>query len=895
MPRLITLIIFLFFSLLSYAQNLPEIRLNGIQGKKPLTELLADIEKDAPLRFFFVNEWIGPLYVDDTFNGLTLEEGLEKVLKGTEVTWFFLYDYAVIFIKDPKQAIERQSLLQRAVSSRKQVEKQIIGDIRQVSPGAQVTLSGTVLNATNDTRMPGVIVLVNDKPFASTDPSGQYSLKLPAGDHVIGFRTGNFVEKVVDLSIYKDGAINVSLEETPTVLEEIVISDQAIVNSRIGQSTLRVRDIKRAPAFLGEVDLIKQLQTQAGVTSVGEVSGGFNVRGGGVDQNLILYDGTPVFNTSHAVGFFTAFNSDAIDKVNFYRGGIPAEFGGRVSSTLNLTSREGPYDKWGGSAGIGIISSHLNIGGPIKKDTTSVFVSARTSYSNWMLKTIQSNYSNLNNASVSFYDGSMKLTHKFNADTKLSFSGYVSHDNFSLANDTIYSWDNLALSMRLDKTLNSRLSSSITLSMGQYGYLIKEEDRGNAFDLGYKITYPSLNIDFNRSGSHEFSFGLHSTYYNFEPGHLKPTTPESVTREIKMDTEKSIETALYFSDAFYLKPDLFAEAGIRLSIFNRIGPGKVYHYAPGAELNERNVTDSTMYSGGKIMQTYAGAEPRLSLRYILNTNSSVKFAYNRLNQYLHMITNTAAVNPVDIWQASNTYFKPQIGDQISLGYYRNDKENIVEMFIEGYYKHVKNVLDFKDGSSLILNNKLETALLRGIGRSFGVELSATKIKGRLQGAVNYTFSRSFRQVKGNSPLEQINDGKVYPSNYDQPHVVNMNWRYGISRRHYFSGNFTYHTGRPLSLPTSAYNSEGVILADFSNRNQFRIPSYHRLDLAFIVEGSHKRRKLFDGTWVVSFYNVYSRKNVYSVFFQPTDKGELKAYKLSVIGTIIPSISYSVKF
>jgi hypothetical protein len=895
LTRSLFFIVFLSASTFLQAQNLQDIKIAGIQGSKPLIELLTDLEKQAPIKFFFVDEWLAPFSVDESFNGITLKEGLDRLLNGSIVTYYFMFDYAVVFNKDPKQAIERQLMLRKAAQSRKQIEHHSLGEVKDVKPGAQFVLSGTVTNRDTDSKMNGVVVRVNEKPVTTTDATGQYKLNLPAGNYVIGFQYENFVETVIDLSIYKDGVINVSLEDTPTMLEEVVISDQAIVNARMGQSTIRVKDLKRAPAFLGEVDLIKQLQTQAGVTSVGEVASGFNVRGGSVDQNLVVYDGTPIFNTSHALGFFTAFNAESIDKVNFYRGGIPAEFGGRVSSVLNLTSKDGPYDKWGGSAGIGIISSNLNFGGPIKKDTTSLFASFRASYSNWMLNSIQSNYKNLSNSSVSFYDGSLKFTHKFNAETKLSFSGYISHDNFSLANDTLYTWDNLALSIRLDKSFNSTLYSSVTVGVGQYGYVISEEDRGNAFDLTYQITYPSVKIDFTRSGSHSISFGLHNTYYNFAPGLLEPTTPESVTRRVQMDDENSLETALYVSDEFYLKQNLFVEAGLRLSMFNRIGRGKVYQYAPGAPLEVQNVKDSTLYGNNEVMKTYFGLEPRFALRYILTPNASIKFGYNRIFQYLHMITNTAAANPVDIWQSSNQYFKPQIGDQFSLGYYTNVRDNSIELFAEGFFKHVQNALDFKDGASLILNNKLETALARGVATSYGIEMSATKIKGRLLGSLNYTFSRSFRRINGDWPSEQINQGKIYPANYDQPHVVNLNWRYGFSRRHFFSANFTYHTGRPVSVPTSVYTTNGVLLADFSERNQYRIPDYHRLDLAFIIEGSHKRRKLFDGTWILSFYNAYGRKNVYSIFFQPTEDGKLQAYKLSVVGSVIPSISYSIKF
>lgn len=421
--------------------------------------------------------------------------------------------------------------------------------------------------------------------------------------------------------------------------------------------------------------------------------------------------------------------------------------------------------------------------------------------------------------------------------------------------------------------------------------------------MTYGITYPSLNIDFIHNGSHSLSFGIQNTFYNFQPGNLTPTGTQSLQNEISLADEKSLETSLYFSDGFYWKENLFVEAGLRYSLYNRIGAGTVYRYNPNASLEPRNTIDSVMYGKNKIMHKYHGIEPRLSVRYTLTSNSSIKFGYNRIFQYLHLITNTAAITPVDIWQSSNSYFKPQIADQVSFGYYKSYNESMFEAFIEAYYKNIQNILDFKDGSSLILNRKIETALLSGKGIAYGVEISVSKVRGRLQGTMNYTFSRSLRKVDGVYDNEKINQGKFYASNYDQPHVTNLSWRYGISRRHFFSGNFTYHTGRPMSIPRDGYIIDRNSVSDFSERNKYRIPDYHRLDVAFIIEGNHKRKKILDGTWTISFYNVYARRNAYSVFYKEdkrtfknqTLNGQLVPYKLTVVGTVIPSVSYSFKF
>jgi hypothetical protein len=885
---------FLAISIFGFSQTILDTPVL-ISESAPLTSFLIRFEEQHEVKFFFADEWLQGYSVDAQLNGRTLKNVLTEVLLGSEVTFELMFDYAVIFRKDPAGEILRDSILRTAAAAKKDIEERVIGDRKNYQPGKQVVITGLVKDEFSSLPLSGVVVVVNDKQGSETDADGRYKLTLQGGEYVIGYRYVNYREKVIDLKVYSNGVINVVLEETPIILDEVVVSDQAILNRRVGQSSLRLTDVRRSPTFLGERDVIKQIQNQPGVTTVGEVASGFNVRGGGVDQNLVLYDGVPIFNTAHAFGFFTAFNSDALSQVTFYRGGIPAEFGGRVSSVLNITSKEGGPQKWTGGGGIGIISSYLTAGGPIRKDSTTINASFRTSYSDWALDMAKSNYRNIQNSSLSFYDGSVKFAHKFTARTKLTASGYTSLDRFSLLNDTLYNSRNIAVNLQLDHALNSKLFSSVALSFGKYAYKVQEEDPATASELEYSITYPSLKFDFNYDGTHKLSFGLHNTFYDFNPGSLKPGTPESNARDIDIRNERSLESALYFSDAFNLEEDILIEAGMRLSIFNRIGPGTVYKYAPDKPMETWNITDSTQYSSGEIMKTYFGLEPRLSVKYSLGPDDAIKLGYNRMFQYLHLVSNTAAVTPVDVWQSSNSYFKPQVADQISLGYYRNLKEDTYEAFAEVFYKSVQNVLDFKDGANLILNKHLETALLKGKGKSYGIETSVSKIKGRLQGSVSYTFSRSWRKIDGRYSDEKINKGDWYPSNYDQPHVTTVNWRYGISRRIFFSGTFTYRTGRPMSLPVSSYEIDGVPVLNFSDRNLYRIPDYHRLDVAFIIEGNHKRKKLWDGTWVVSFYNAYGRRNAYSVFFQDDGRGDLKPYKLSVIGSIVPSLSYSFKF
>jgi hypothetical protein len=881
---------------LAIAQDEFHTRTVNVERGKPLVEFLSGIEQQKRLKFYYLEEWLEPFALNLGREQGTVEQILTEVLEGSDIGFVFLHNYAVIFYKDPQRELERDAIKETAINNQIRVDEQIIGSSRTFVPGTRVTLKGTVLDKETNQPVVGASIHVSDLDIgAQTDARGQYQFALPGGEFILTFRHINYEVRLLSLSLYADGTVNTQLEEVPTTLDAVVVSDQVITTKRVGLTSIKMNDLARTPTFLGEKDVIKMLQVQTGVTAVSEASTGYNVRGGGVDQNLVLYDGVPIFNTGHAFGFFTAFNSDAIKDAAFYKGGIPAEFGGRVSSVLNMTSREGDFYRWKGNAGIGFVSSNVAVEGPIKRDTSSIMISLRSTYSDWLLNLIQTKYQDVEQSSVAFYDGSIKYAQKLSNGAKLTVSTYASHDKFRLANDTTNSWQNMALAVRYDHSRNQDLYYSVGLYAGRYSYTVSEADPPTAFDLSYKIFYPSLKIDFNRDGNHKQTFGLHTTFYNFKPGELRAASSESNVASISMPDENAVETALYFSDSFYWGERLNIEAGLRISIFNRIGKGLMYLYQPGESMQPRNVIDSIQYGSGELMKTYGGPEPRLSIQYMLNPQSSIKLGYNRIYQYVHLISNTASVTPVDIWQSSNAYFKPQLGDQVSVGYFRNSKSNSVEGFVEVYLKRTQNILDFKDGANLILNPKLETALLLGTGVAYGAEFSIEKTKGRLVGAINYTYSRSFRRVTGNFETEEINNGDYYPSNIDQPNIVNVNWQYGLRRNVFFSGSFTYHTGRPVSIPIAAYEIDGAPIIDFSERNNYRLPDYHRMDLALIIEGGNRKRKLLKGQWTFSIYNVYGRKNPYSAFYTYNVAGAVKPYQLSLIGVPVPSVSYSIKF
>lgn len=890
---------FMLMSLIGSGQSILDTRINSQHSNKSLLEVLEDIESVYPVRFYFLPEWLEGLSISAGQVGTPLRVVLDEIFMDTQLQYLEMNPSAIVILKDPTLAMQRINTINTASRQLKKISRINLGSVTDQKIKARVSIKGFVRDSNTQDPLIGASIQISGVGKHITGANGAFEFVLPSGNYALTLNYVNYEETLVDLGAFKSGELNLVMEEAPKMLDEIVVMDKATsesTTSKIGQTQITIGELKRKPALLGEVDLIKQLQLQPGVTTAGEAAAGFNVRGGGADQNLVLYDGIPVFNSSHAFGFFSTFNAEAVRLANFYRGGIPAEFGGRVSSVLDITSREGDYQKWSAGGSVGIISSTVFVNGPIVKDKTSLAASIRTTYSDWLINTIRTNYIDLTESSLRFYDGSLKITHRISDNTKLSLSGYASTDWFQLKGDTTYQWQNRLGSFRIDHTFSPRFSATLTVGSGTYGYEVADRDKQTGSRLYYKISYPSAKIDFGyQAGVHKISFGAQSTYYLFNPGTLEPISEQSNITAYQLEKQQSFENAIYIGDEFSMGEKYHIEAGLRASFFAAIGAATVNVYEPGLPRSTSSIIDQVNFKDGEVIQKYYGLEPRFSMRYDLNSNASVKIGYNRIYQYLHLVSNTTAITPVDVWQPSNTFFKPQTANQISIGYFRNFKEKKYEVFVEPFYKRINNILDFKDGADLILNDHIETDLLQGTGEAYGVEMSVSKTLGRLTGSVNYTFSRSFRTISSAFEENRINKGKAYPSNFDQPHIVNVGWKYNLSRRYFFTGNWTYHTGRPVTAPIAGYLVDNIKVADFSERNQYRIPAYHRLDVALVLEGNHKRKKVWDGTWTLSLYNFYARKNPYTIFFEDDGNGFIRPYQLSIIGTVLPSLTYSFKF
>jgi CarboxypepD_reg-like domain/TonB-dependent Receptor Plug Domain len=774
-----------------------------------------------------------------------------------------------------------------------------IGDKNNHPASGKATLAGYIRDERTGEALVGANLSVDTLHLTTTtDQFGYFSLTLPKGRHLVRISSSGMKDARRQLIVYDDGKIDVNMQEAIASLRTVIVSADKTSNIRslqMGVNRLSIATIKQVPSVLGEADVLKVLLTLPGVTSVGEASNGFNVRGGSTDQNLILFDDATIYNPSHLFGFFSAFNPEVVKGIELYKSAIPEKYGGRLSSVLDVSMLDGNSKKWSGLVGLGPLTSKAVIQGPIKKDKTSLIAAVRTTYSDWLLNNIpRSSYSN---SRANFYDANLRISHMIDSKNTLYVMGYISGDQFRLNNDTTYRYSNRNANIKWKHIFNNKLNMLTTAGFDRYQYSVTDDkDSINAFRLGFNINQTYFHSDFTYSAGngHTISYGLSSIYYKLNPGFYNPVGSHSLVQNNTVAAEQGLESALYLGDQYVVSPDLSISAGLRYSIFNNLGPHEVYNYVPGQPRQDATIIDSTAYPAGKVIKTYSAPEIRLSARYALSDKASLKFSFNTLQQYIHMLSNTVAISPTDIWKLSDPHIKPQQGNQISLGYYRNFAAGAIEVSVEGYYKQLKNYLDYKSGAELTLNHHIETDVFSTKGKAYGVEFLLKKSTGQLNGWLSYTWSRTF--LRQNDPLagEIVNEGKYYPASFDKPHNVSFIGNYRFSHRYSLSVNVVYSTGRPITLPLAIFNLNGSPGLYYSDRNQYRIPDYFRSDISMNIEGNHKLKQFSHNFWSVGVYNLTGRQNAYSVYFTE-ENGAIKGYKLSIFGAPIPFVSYTIKF
>lgn len=766
-----------------------------------------------------------------------------------------------------------------------------------IKPGNS-TIDGYLRNAKSGEPAIGMHIYSDaNKTGAISDQFGYYSITLPRGRQTLAIKGLGMKDTWRKIILYSDGKLNIELQEVVTRLKEVKISAEKVANVQqveMGVNRVDVKSIKQIPTAFGEADVLRVVLTLPGVQSVGEATTGFNVRGGSADENLILLNGATIYNPSHFFGFFSAFNPDIVQGIELFKSSIPEKYGGRIASVLEVTNREGNKKQFSGSAGIGLLTSRLNIEGPIIKDKTSFIFGARTTYSDWLLQLLPASYKN---SSASFYDFNLDISHKVGEKDNIYLSSYLSNDNFKLNSDTDYQYSNKNANIKWKHNFNNKLYSVVTAGFDGYKYNISSSAVPvDAFKLNFAVKQTNYKAEFTYylNPKHTLDFGLSAIDYGIDPGNFGPNSQASLILPQTVSPEQALESALYVGDKYDITSDLSLNAGIRYSLYDYLGPKTVDYYAPDLPRTSVNVLDSVTYKSGQVINTYHGPEIRVAARYNLGGDMSVKASYNTLRQYLHLLSNSTAISPIDIYKLSDPNIKPTLGSQVSLGLYRNYAANTIETSVEVYYKNIEDYLDYKSGATLLLNQHEEQEVLNTKGKAYGIEFLVKKTAGKLNGWISYTYSRTF--LKQDDPFagETINNGNFYPANYDKPNDVNVIGNYRFSHRFSISLDVTYSTGRPITLPTDKYSYGGSERVDYSDRNAYRIPDYFRSDFSMNIEGNHKVHQLTHNSWTIGVYNLTGRANAYSTFFAEQG-GTISGYKLSIFAWPIPFVNYNIRF
>jgi len=752
----------------------------------------------------------------------------------------------------------------------------------------QYTLSGHIKDTLNGEELIGASIYIEElKTGAVTNAYGFFSLSIPVGEYNLRIQFLGYETKNQKLLLNKNTTLNIELAAESKKLQTVEVKAERVSENlktvEMSVAQLSIQTIKKIPALFGEVDIIRSISLLPGVVNAGEGVGGFYVRGGGVDQNLVLLDEAVVFNASHMLGFFSVFNPDVVKDVKLYSGGIPSEYGGRISSILDVRMKEGNLKKYSVSGGIGVISSRIMVEGPIKKDKASFIVTGRRTYSDLLIKL--SRNPEIRENKLYFYDLNGKINWKISERDRIYFSSYFGRDIFKFTNLFSISWGNATATARWNHLFSEKLFSNLTFVFSDYQYALGQPSGPQSFEWNSKIRNYMLKYDFTYyiNSNNTLKYGGQIMFYRFYPGELKPLATNEILNGIKVPEKNAFEGALYVSNEQQIGKKITLQYGLRYSLFDYVGKGKKYVYAEDGE----TITDTVEYGTLKSIQFYNGLEPRFSARYEFLRNNALKISYMRTKQYLHLISNSTVSSPLDIWVPCDSYIKPVTGNQVTVGFFKNFFDNRLETSIETFYKHMKDVIDYKDNAELLLNDKIEQEVLHGKGYAYGIEFLVRKNIGRFTGWISYTLSKTRRKIPG------INDGAEYPATYDRTHNVNIVGSYQASNRVDLGITWVYNTGLAVTFPSAKFVYGGNIYPVFTERNGYRMPPYHRMDLSCTLKRKDFENKKWYYEWSFSVYNVYYRKNAFSIVFNE-DNGQTVAKKIYLFA-IVPSIAWNFKF
>lgn len=768
----------------------------------------------------------------------------------------------------------------------------------QAAGQEKITLNGYVRDASNGEELIGVTVFIPQmKAGAVTNSYGFYSITLPKGKYEVQYSYVGYTFQTVTVELETNLANNIELVSEATLIKEIVITDRRIdenvVSLQMSKNTLDLAQVRKLPALFGEVDIIKNIQMLPGVLTAGEGTSSFYVRGGSADQNLILIDEAPIYDPSHLFGLFSVFNADVIKDSELYKGGIPARFGGRLSSILEVRTKDGNNKKLSVRGGIGTMASRLMVEGPLIKDKSSFIISARRSYIDVFLRAADQD--NL----VHFYDINAKVNWKHNNNNRFFAAFYSGRDVFNFGDDFSFAWGNKTATFRWNHLFSERLFSNTTIIASNFDYKLELKDPVQGFKWTSNLQELSVKYDFTYfiNTNNELSFGYHLTGRRFSPGRISPNTEGSIFSEVELQHMYALDHAIYVSNQQKLSDKLMLDYGVRLSIFQNIGTSDLYLYEDPRDNININRTDTVHYGPWENIKTYINVEPRIGIRYIVGEGQSIKVSYNRMVQNTHLVAAGTVPVPFNTWNPSGYYLKPQTADQVAAGYFRNFKNNIYEFSAEAYYKDIKNVTDFADNADIFFNQDLSTEFRQGKSWAYGLELMLTKKEGKLTGSVGYTLSKAMRKIDG------VNLDREFAANYDRRNVVNVQAAYDMNKKWTFGANFTYSTGRPTTLPTGKYEYQNYNPDVITERNGYRLPAFHRLDLSATLTPRKNANRKWQGQWVFSVYNAYNRKNPFTIYTRTAknDDGEVigdgktKEARMVYLFPILPSVTYNFKF
>lgn len=912
---IVCVLTFVAFSIRGIAQK--NNLVSGDFNNLPVDSFLLEVEKATPYHFFYDAKQLDSFRITVSAKDEPVQDVLKKAFLNTDILFsidgqnrvfitrkvqlvtslpadFFQKSNTTVSEKNNTVVTVQNRNAQKTTAENKVYE---IGAKRADAAKDKIFLTGRVLNSRSGEPVISASIFVEKlNTGVVTDQYGYYTISLPAGLHVLSVQSIGMKDAKYQVHMNSEGVLNIELKEQVRTLKEVVVSAQKVSNitKQMGVERLNIDAIKRVPTVFGESDIMKTILTLPGVKTVGEISSGFNVRGGSSDQNLVLMNGATIYNPSHFFGMFSVFNPELVKDIELYKSSIPTKFGGRLSSVLDINLREGNKKEITGLAGIGPVTSRFNIEGPLVKERTSFIAGGRSTYANWLMKLLPSPY---DESSASFYDANVAITHKINNKNEMYLTGYLSNDKFSLASDTTYAYSNKNATVKWKHNFSSKFLSYISAGYDRYNYNVKgDKNKVNAYTMDFDVSQLNLKGDFSYfiNSVHKLDFGISSIRYNLHPGSFQPKGKESLVVPDEISPEQAFESAVYVSDRLTFSSKATLEAGIRYSMFNYMGAKDVNYYAKGLPRDESTKQETRPYKSGEIINTYHGPEARLSFKYIATQSFSIKASYNSLRQYIHMLSNTTAIAPTDIWKLSDPNIKPQRGDQVSLGFYKNLKSNTIETSFEVYYKKIKDYLDYKPGATLVMNHHIETETINTKGKAYGAELMIKKTAGKLNGWISYAYSRVLLKMDDPTIASPINNGNWYPANYDKPHDITSVGNFKVNHRFNLSLNVTYSTGRPITLPTGRFYYAGSQRLMYSERNAYRIPDYFRTDFSMNIDGNHKVHQKTHNSWTIGVYNLTGRRNAFSIYYVSED-GHVESYKLSIFGSLIPFVNFNIKF